>query len=741
MAKKKEYRIDFVIDGKKATATIQGLDSAVKHLSRNTRSAAERLSQLGNIVTGFRSAVSIISQLQGVVMRAVDAWKIQEQAEKSLATALHRNADELIRYAGALQSVTTHGDEEIIRAEALIAAYVKDEKQIKQLTKATLDFADAKGINLKNAAELVAKTIGSSTNALSRYGIEVHGAANSTERLEMLLGGIEEKFGGQAVAKAATETGKYTQQMNLLGDQMERIGKIAAPIIGSIAEGLANLTKLSLDFLLPTKTNMEKATEAAAEQKAEFERLVGTYERLRLKVNRTNIEQEEYKKTITALQRQYPQYLKNVDLERDSYEKVEKAIAGAREKLEEYLKYQIQMGVQKDKRQKIIDAEVEAYKQEEELTEKKKKITELNAKIDEARKNKNYTQAMLLQNEKQSLYTEISLGEERLKTLREKISADEKKLLELQKRISEKFGDFIADVGVNIGDENKGEDAAAKAKKFVEEVNLQIRGIGLSVNIPATLDYQPVAAQFRELQEMKIAMMEETAARERAFLDMQYREDLERYKDVVGAKEVIDEYYEAKRREINERLKKMEEERAKSQVVLALNSLSFIGSAVNQYTAVGKGIAVAHATWNTYQAATKAYAELPPPINFVMAAAVTAAGLAQVQKIISTEAPKYAQGGIISGSLHSSGGVIVEAEGGEFIVNRRATSENRELLEAINAGRNISLPENSEGTRMIVAKLDEVAERLEKVERVVSVSQIDEYLTRYQDEKRMIGLE
>lgn len=44
----------------------------------------------------------------------------------------------------------------------------------------------------------------------------------------------------------------------------------------------------------------------------------------------------------------------------------------------------------------------------------------------------------------------------------------------------------------------------------------------------------------------------------------------------------------------------------------------------------------------------------------------------------------YARGGLISGLPHSMGGIRLEAEGGEYIVNKDATAENFDLLEKIN---------------------------------------------------------
>jgi len=48
---------------------------------------------------------------------------------------------------------------------------------------------------------------------------------------------------------------------------------------------------------------------------------------------------------------------------------------------------------------------------------------------------------------------------------------------------------------------------------------------------------------------------------------------------------------------------------------------------------------------------------------------------------------KFAEGGEIEGRLHTQGGTIIEAEGGEFVINRRQTSKYKPILEDINAGR------------------------------------------------------
>ena len=60
------------------------------------------------------------------------------------------------------------------------------------------------------------------------------------------------------------------------------------------------------------------------------------------------------------------------------------------------------------------------------------------------------------------------------------------------------------------------------------------------------------------------------------------------------------------------------------------------------YAGIAKAAAIGEALVNTYLAATKALASVPPPFNFAAAAAVTAAGLVNVAKISATQ---FQQGG------------------------------------------------------------------------------------------------
>ena len=209
---------------KKASKNIGGLNTALGGLASKAALAAGAFVGGGMLLSGMKKAIDLAGE--------------QEKAEKTLETALGRRSQGLLDQARALQQVTTFGDEAIISAQALIGAFVNDEEQIKLATAATLDLAAAKGMDLTVAADLVSKTLGSSTNAMSRYGIQVTGAVGSTERLESLTNNLANVFGGQASAQAETMSGKLAQMTNALGDAGEAFGSLLFPLVIPLAEGL-----------------------------------------------------------------------------------------------------------------------------------------------------------------------------------------------------------------------------------------------------------------------------------------------------------------------------------------------------------------------------------------------------------------------------------------------------------------------------------------------------------------------
>jgi hypothetical protein len=70
--------------------------------------------------------------------------------------------------------------------------------------------------------------------------------------------------------------------------------------------------------------------------------------------------------------------------------------------------------------------------------------------------------------------------------------------------------------------------------------------------------------------------------------------------------------------------------------------------------------------------------------NPILAGIAAAAGLVQIGIIAAQPIPKFKRGGMIGGKSHEAGGTLIEAERGEFIVNRNSVSRHRSELDALN---------------------------------------------------------
>lgn len=226
MAKQFVVRAKFVAEDK-ASPEIQKVEGRFKKLTNTIkRSSLAQVAAFGGVVVALRGLVRGISS-------AIKKANEQEVAVNRLNAALSTlgpSADSVSRalqeQASALQKLTTFGDEQIIQVQTTLAAFVKEEEAIKGATAATLDFSTTFGIDLNAAAQLVAKTLGSTTNAMSRYGIEVKGAVGSSERIETLLTNIAKVAGGRAQADVNTFAGAMKQLGNALGDAQEDLGGV-----------------------------------------------------------------------------------------------------------------------------------------------------------------------------------------------------------------------------------------------------------------------------------------------------------------------------------------------------------------------------------------------------------------------------------------------------------------------------------------------------------------------------------
>jgi len=122
----------------------------------------------------------------------------------------------------------------------------------------------------------------------------------------------------------------------------------------------------------------------------------------------------------------------------------------------------------------------------------------------------------------------------------------------------------------------------------------------------------------------------------------------------------------------------LERDKIKQRAALEKRTQALISAEKTKQANRDKALSLFQAVVSTARAVAEALPNIPLSIL------VGAAGAIQIAAIASQPIPKFEKGGEIGGKRHSEGGTMVEAEQGEYIVNRKQTSTHRRELNALN---------------------------------------------------------
>ena len=122
----------------------------------------------------------------------------------------------------------------------------------------------------------------------------------------------------------------------------------------------------------------------------------------------------------------------------------------------------------------------------------------------------------------------------------------------------------------------------------------------------------------------------------------------------------------------------LERDKIKERAALEKRTQAAIAKEKTKQAQNDKALALFQAT---IQVAQQIAANIANPF---LVALIAAAGAIQIAAIASQPIPKFEKGGVVGGKRHSQGGTIIEAEQGEYIVNRKQSSTHRRELNALN---------------------------------------------------------
>lgn len=480
--------------------------------------------------------------------------------------------------------------------------------------------------------------------SLINYFKNLNSGAKLVSATMAALGAFVKQVGGAVAALLAGDFAGFRDNLKGVGDAMKDAGKAAMDLV--------DITQELLDF-------QGKAAVANADLKKDMEAYKKVLE------DGTKSEKERLAaldEVTTRAKAIQANTQKEIELQIKLLQAKQKTLTNEQE-INEVIKEQRELTAQ------LIDAQTEqmniTYDAEKVAREiRQQAAADRKAKADEQKKNAEDVNTKLaelrvasLKDEAQKLMETAELQKKAAIKELEAKGATRKQILEIEKLYDQLS---LEQLDKYYADKKAKEDAEAAAER----------------------------ARLQSIEQQKIAVVRQlnNDARDnefdasRAALDQQFADrQLELIKlGLYNSKKLeLDKWYAKEKGKIDNAQAASQDALLDAQLARTAEVFGDIAVAAGEGTVAAKAAAFAQATINTYLGASQIIADevIPAPLKPFAIAAIIAMGLKQVQAIGATqvpEVPKFALGGMIGGPSHAMGGVQLEAEGGEYIINKAA---------------------------------------------------------------------
>lgn len=250
-------------------------------------------SSAGPVAVGLTATVMAAKKFIETLKAANEAFKVQEKAEKALQKAAENNpylqkesVQRLKEFASGLQEISNYGDEGTIDIMAQLASTGRTEAEIMKIMGAAADYAAAKHIDLKTAAETLNSTYSGMAGTMGRQIAEIKDLTDEQLKNGDAIDLIAGKYKG--FAKEAVDSG--TQAKNAFGDFMEAVGAMANPVFEKLNKKAKAFWEYMTDSVNSLKTLLDNESRKWGDIKVEVDEAMA-------RVNKTHIDKKTGKKT------------------------------------------------------------------------------------------------------------------------------------------------------------------------------------------------------------------------------------------------------------------------------------------------------------------------------------------------------------------------------------------------------------------------------------------------------------
>ena len=328
--KKAEYEI--IITGN-AVEKINKITGATEKMDVAAKKTSKTVSQISAAWLKVAAAVQVAKTAINAVNNLNLAYNAQLEAETKLGKVMQNTmgatkaqVESIMMLTSAQQRLGVVGDEVQLAGAQELATYLGKTKSLKSLIPVMNDMlAQQYGLNATQEqatqiASMLGKVMDGQVGALSRYGYkfdktqekilkfgtEEQRVATLTEVVTSAVGGMNERL-------AKTTAGRAKQLANSWGDLKEQLGGLGQTIGTSLIPVASKAVSVMQSWVeVPLDLSI-------AREKAELNALVGA-------LIESSGKEDERKRIIDELQAKYPDFLKNIDLEKASNEELRKEL-------------------------------------------------------------------------------------------------------------------------------------------------------------------------------------------------------------------------------------------------------------------------------------------------------------------------------------------------------------------------------------------------------------------------------
>tara|TARA_R110000822_G_scaffold169340_1_gene309334 strand:- start:1565 stop:3145 length:1581 start_codon:yes stop_codon:yes gene_type:complete len=260
--------IDFVIGGKdQAKPAMSSVEKSLGRLETGTnrlKSATQGLmASMGPLLAVF-AAVKGAMAVVGSIGDANDAYDKQTAAVKGLEVALRMQgaavdteSTRLQTFAGDMQKLTGVGDEVTIGLMKQASMLGVSTEQLDDAAKAAIGLSEATGKSLDESLKLVKNSLEGEFGAFGEIIPAIKTMATEEEKLAAVL--ALSQRGLEAKAEASnTVAGMSERAAGAVGDLMESVGALLAPVRILISAGIKTLAESLQTLLVPAVAYAEE---------------------------------------------------------------------------------------------------------------------------------------------------------------------------------------------------------------------------------------------------------------------------------------------------------------------------------------------------------------------------------------------------------------------------------------------------------------------------------------------------